>query len=432
MHTVSDNGVPSTSDPGLEDLADFDPFDPAQQGTHHAKMAELRTRCPVARLASGMTVVTRFDDIRTALTERTMQNTHAGRAPGVFVPPEDRLFFFEYDPPDHLPYRRVLLDLLSRRRVANEEPWIRALVEELLDPLVLAGGGEIVSQVSVPLAGRTMMHVAGLPGEDAARWRGWIKDMVLTGFSFNNRNDHGVGYAECYPDQLDYLDEKIAERTEEFEAAGDVAGLPDDTLTRAVAARIDGRPLSHTVKRMMVASVVAGGANTLVNFVSNTFLSLARDSELVGRLHQDGALIPIAVEESLRRDSPSMFMTRTTAEDMELGGAPFCEGQKVLLGLASANRDETVYPQAEEFRLDRADQPPHVAFGWGAHLCLGAHLARLVGITLLDVFLGRVQRVELEPGTAPLPYLSVQGNGLDQLHLRLTPTDRDARQRATS
>ena len=125
-------------------------------------------------------------------------------------------------------------------------------------------------------------------------------------------------------------------------------------------------------------------------------------------------------------------MTRTTAEDMELGGAPFCEGQKVLLGLASANRDETVYPHAEEFRLDRADQPPHVAFGWGAHLCLGAHLARLVGITLLDVFLGRVQRVELEPGTAPLPYLSVQGNGLDQLQLRLTPTDRDEKTTTTS
>ena len=424
MHTVNDDQVPSTADRGLEDLADFEPFDPAQQGTHHDKMAELRERCPVVRLGSGMVVVTRFNDIRTALSERTMENSHAGRAPGVFVPPEDRLFFFEYDPPDHLPNRRVLLDLLSRRRVATEEPWIRALVEELLDPLVRARCGEIVSQLSVPLAGRTMMRAAGLPEDDAPLWRAWIKDMVLTGFSFHNRNERGVGYAECYPDQLAYIDEKLAERAHQVEAGADVASLPDDTLTRVVTARIDGQPLSHTTQRMMVSSVVAGGANTLVNFVSNTMLSLARDPALVDKLHQDPSLIPIAVEESLRRDAPSMYMTRTTAEEMELGGTTIREGEKVLLGLASANRDETVYPHATEFRLDRGDQPPHVAFGWGAHLCLGAHLARLVGVTLLALFLARVHSIDLEPGSSPVPYLSVQGNGLDQLQVRLQPLDR--------
>jgi cytochrome P450 len=108
---------------------------------------------------------------------------------------------------------------------------------------------------------------------------------------------------------------------------------------------------------------------------------------------------------------------------MDLGGAAFCEGEKVLLGLASANRDEITYPGAEEFRLDRAEQPPHVAFGWGAHLCLGAHVARLVGFTLLDVFLDNVWSVELEPGTTPLPYLSIQGNGLDELHVRFRTQD---------
>ena len=411
--------APSTADPGLEDLADFDPFDAAQQGTHHAKMAELRARCPVARLASGMAVVTRFSDIHTALAERSMRNTHAGRAPGVVVPPEDRLFFFEYDPPEHLPYRRVLLDLLSRGRVASEEPRIRSVVEGLLDPLVEAGGGEIVLQLSVPLAGRTMMGVAGFPEADATQWRAWIKDMVLSGFMVSNRNRRGVGYQECYPEELAYLDEKIARRTQELEAGAEGADLPDDTLTRVVTARIDGRPLSHTAKRMMVASVVGGGANTLVNFVSNTILALARDGALVEALQHDRSLIPVAVEESLRRDSPSMFVTRMVAEDMELGGATFSKGEKVLLGLASANRDEAVYLHAEDFRLDRTGEPPHVAFGWGAHLCLGANLARLVGATLLDVFLERVERVELEPGTTPTPYLSVQGNGLDELHVRL-------------
>jgi cytochrome P450 len=350
-----------------------------------------------------------------------MWNTHAGRAPGVVVPSEDRLFFFEYDPPEHLPYRRVLLDLLSRGRVADEEPWIRSLVEGLLDPLVLAGGGEIVSHLSVPLAGRTMMRVAGFPAEDAPQWRAWIKDMVLSGFMFTNRNQRGVGYQQCYPEELAYIDEKIARRAQELAAGEGVGDLPDDTLTRVVTARIGGQPLTRTAKRMMVASVVGGGANTLVNFVSNTILSLARDGALVEALQRDRSLIPVAVEESLRRDSPSMFTTRTAAEDVEVGGAMFCKGEKVLLGLASANRDETVYPHPEDFRLDRTGQPPHVAFGWGTHLCLGAHIARLVGMTLLDVFLERVNCIELEPGTTPMPYLSLQGNGLDELHVRLQP-----------
>jgi cytochrome P450 len=339
----------------------------------------------------------------------------------VVVPPEDRLFFFEYDPPEHLPYRRVLLDLLSSRRVASDEPWIRSAVGALLHPLVLAGGGEIVSQLSVPLAGRTMMRVAGFPEEDAPQWRAWIKDMVLSGFMFTNRNQRGVGYKQCYPEELAYIDEKIAQRAQDPAAGADVGDPPDDTLGRVVTARIDGQPLSHTAKRMMVASVVGGGANTLVNFVSNTILSLARDGALVRALQRDPSLIPVAVEESLRRDSPSMFTTRIAAEDVVLGGAMFCKGEKVLLGLASANRDESVYPDAEDFRLDRSGQPPHVAFGWGSHLCLGANLARLVGITLLDVLLERVDRVELEPGTTPMPYLSLQGNGLDELHIRLQP-----------
>jgi cytochrome P450 len=158
----------------------------------------------------------------------------------------------------------------------------------------------------------------------------------------------------------------------------------------------------------------------MVNFISNTLLSLAREPELVAAIRRDRSLVPVAVEESLRRDSPSMYLTRVCADRARFDGTELAEGEKVLVGLASANRDETAYPDATVFRLDRDDQPGHLAFGWGSHLCIGAPIVRTAGATLLDALLDHVSALELEPGTTPVPYLSPQGNGLDELWLRLS------------
>jgi cytochrome P450 len=156
------------------------------------------------------------------------------------------------------------------------------------------------------------------------------------------------------------------------------------------------------------------------NFISNTLLSLARDPALVEALRMDRTRVPDAVEESLRRDSPSMFISRTCRQPVELHDAELAAGEKVLLGLASANRDETAFREPEEFRLDRGSEPPHVAFGWGTHTCIGAHIVRHTGATLLNALLDLAKAIEVEPGTTPRPCLSPQGNGLDELRLRLT------------
>jgi cytochrome P450 len=195
----------------VTDVASFDPFDPAQQPTHHATMAALRATCPVTQLASGVTVVARYADVRSALTDPGLRNSHAARSPGVSVPAHDRLFFFEYDPPEHSQLRHLVVDLFSRQRADAMSPTIAALAAELLRPLVAAGGGELVSSFSVPFAGRLMMRLAGFPEDDAPRWRAWIKDMVVSGFSFTNRNERGVGFAECYPEVLAYLDDRLAD-----------------------------------------------------------------------------------------------------------------------------------------------------------------------------------------------------------------------------
>ncbi|HUJ66321.1 MAG TPA: cytochrome P450 [Acidimicrobiales bacterium] len=266
----------------------------------------------------------------------------------------------------------------------------------------------------MPLAGRTMMQLAGFPEADASRWRAWIKDMVLSGFSFTNRNERGTGFEQCYPDVLAYLDRHLAERAAALDQ-------PDDVLTRLVTAPADGSELTRTERRMILFSVVSAGTNTLVNFISNTLLSLIRNPDVLQALRADRELLPMAVEESLRRDSPSMYITRSCVATTEVAGTIIEPGAKLLLGLASANRDDSVFPEPEDFRLDRRDQPNHLAFGWGSHVCLGAWVARRVGLVMLDTLLDLVARIDLEPGTTPLPYPSPQGNGLDRLLVRLSP-----------
>ena len=397
----------------------FDPFDPEQGRRHHEAMAELRASCPVARLSSGMLVVSRYADVKSMLGDAHMSNSGAARAPGISVPEQDRFFFFEYDPPLHLPLRRLLRDLLSRQRAEAATSEVRSLIVELLTPLLDAGGGEMVEEFTAPFAGRLMMRLAGFPEEDAPRWRHWIRDMIRSGFSFTNRNDRGTGFEECYPDLLEYLDRHIEDRARSARSAQS-ADRPDDALSRVVTGQIEGEPLSRTLQRMILVSIPSAGGNTMGNFINNTLLALASDPALVEALRGDRTLVAEAVEESLRRDSPSMFISRVCQAPAEVGETSLTAGEKVLLGLASANRDATVYHDPDAFRLDRDGQPPHLAFGWGSHTCIGAHIVRHAGTTLLNTLLDLVATIGLEPGTAPRPYLSPQGNGLDELRLRLT------------
>jgi cytochrome P450 len=391
----------------------FDPFDADEGPRHFEKMAELRAACPVAQLDSGMMILSRFNDVKAVLSDPEMSNRNAGRAAGVEVPTEDRMFFFEYDPPEHSELRAVVRTLLSRRKATERSGEVRALILEHLNPLLDAGGGNVVDHFTAPLTGRLMMRLAGFPEEDAPMWRAWVKDWIRSGFSFTNQNDRGTGFTECYPEIFEYVDRHLDERAEATER-------PEDALTCVVEARIDGKPLSRTHQRMIVMSIPPAGGNTMGNFINNTLHSLAQNPEVFERARTDRSLVPYVIEESLRRDSPSMFISRVCAAEKTIIDEPAPQGQKVLLGLASANRDETVYPNALAFSLDRQGQPPHVAFGWGAHTCVGAHVVRQVGATLLETLLDRVATIDLEPGTAPVRYVSPQGNGFDELHLRLT------------
>lgn len=409
--TPADVGSPSGEAQAILDT--IDPFAASDGARFEALLATLRDQCPVAHLGGGTHLVTRHDDVLSVLRDvQAFGNSHCARAPGVRVPPEDRLIFAEYDPPEHGPLRQLFIDLLSRGRSEGHTELIRTTATGLLGPLLADGRGELVADLAAPLGGRVMMEIIGLPVDDWHRHLEWMGAMSVSGFMATNRTDAGVGYAACFPEVVDYFDAALAER----EALPDP---PDDVLTRIVQARLDGAPLSQTHRRMVLLSLIFGGVNTIVHLFGNLLQTLIEQPEVLEALRADRALVPVAVEESLRRDSPVMFLTRVCTRDTEVAGQPVQAGERVMLHLLSANRDERVYAEPERFRLDR-DEAAHVALGWGAHWCLGAAIARALATTLVDTVLDRVDTMTFEPGFVPEPYSSGVSHAPAELRARLT------------
>ena len=177
------------------------------------------------------------------------------------------------------------------------------------------------------------------------------------------------------------LDGLIAERLADTDAE------PQDLL--AVMVRNvgkDGWSLSPHHARTLAVNVLAGSLSASY-MLGNLFYRFLSDPDFAQTLRDDRSLIPAAVEESLRFEAPVLFLFRTAREETEIGGCPVHAGEHIMLGIASAGRDERAYPDAGEFRLDRTGEPEHLAFGAGPHICLGNHLTRMVGRVALEEIL---------------------------------------------
>ena len=161
--------------------------------------------------------------------------------------------------------------------------------------------------------------------------------------------------------------------------------LPDDVLSVMTRAELDGTLSHHEVRRLSQQLLVAGHETT-ASLISLMLYRLTEQPELLVQLRADPDLIPAAVEESLRLDPPVLFVLRNCTRDTELAGESIRAGQRVAVGIASANRDERVFEEPDAFRLDRG-LPRHISFSGGAHLCMGAALARLVACEALGSFI---------------------------------------------
>jgi len=285
------------------------------------------------------------------------------------------------DPPEHTAFRRLVARGFTPRHVGEIEPAVRAFVVERVERLRAAGGGDVVAELLKPLPSFVVAHYLGVPDEDRARFDGWTADIVAAN-ALGDPLQAGAAVADLFAYFTDLIERRRAEPGDdvvsELVAAGDGAGVPP--------LRILG----------FAFTMVTGGNDTTTGLLS-AGLELLDDAPAQRRLLTDRPdLVPGAVEELLRLTSPVQGLARTATRDVDLHGTRIPAGRKVLLLYAAANRDPREFgPDAEELEVTR---PPRtiLTFGSGAHFCLGAAAARLMGRVVLEELLARCPRFSVD------------------------------------
>jgi cytochrome P450 len=373
----------------------FDPFDADQVQHAWPLLAELRRRSAIVPIAGGMRYVTRHAECQAALRDSaSFSNASGFKQPGVEVPLEDRVLG-ELDPPLHTSVRRVMVTALTPRVVHAAEPFMRATADELLAALPVPGTADLVPAFSAPLPTRVTGHLLGFPPTDADRIAAWAKELMESGFPATNRSDRGEGFERAFPDFAGYIDEQIEAR-----ARSAPPGERPDVLSRLLTLEVDGERLTRRQVRALTRNLITGGFTTTSQLIGNLLHAVLTDASLERKVRTDDHALRVAVEESLRLAPPVLFVPRGCVHDVAIGDTQLHTGERVIVGTASANRDDAVFEDPERFQVERANADQHLTFGYGAHVCPGAALARTEARIAITAFLERFPSgtIRLTPG----------------------------------
>jgi cytochrome P450 len=319
------------------------------------------------------------------------------------------------DAPKHPKLRRLTQDWFMPKSLARIEAAVRDLAARTIDRLVAAGPeADFVPLVSAPYPLHVVMQILGVPEEDEPRM------LFLTQQMFGGQDEelNKSGVAHLTPEQITQI---VVGAVKDFEAyfeglaAKRRADPVDDLASLLANGRIDDEPLTPRDLAGYYTIVAAAGHDTTSASTAGAMLALARDPEQFARVRADRSLVPGIVEEAIRWTTPVQHFMRTAAVDTEIGGQPIKAGDWVMINYVAANHDPAQFADPRRFDAAREGNR-HLAFGAGAHQCLGLHLARLEMRILFDALLDRIERVELagEPRRAKSTFVG----GLKTLPLR--------------
>ena len=366
----------------------INPFD-SKSENRYAAFEEMRAQAPVHETQGGQRFVVGQKAVAEALGS---VDSFVGSFGNTGQAAEEDTVMAAIAEPRHGKIRRLFNSALAFHHVSLIEPFVRSYsAQRLAESLELAdrdGEVEIMESFARRIPSAVIAKVLGIPGDrtdDFARW----SDELLAGQGGSDAATLPVG--ELHPEFSAYLEEQIATRAGSDEA-------PDDMITRMLEATIEGEKLSPRAVLTQSMFLIIAGNETTRNLIGNLIYRLALDTELYGGILYDRTLIPPLIEESLRIDSPVQLLARTCTEDVEIDGVLIKKGDRLLHSIASANRDERFYPDADQFRLDRPKPRDHVAFGAGPHVCPGAFLARMEAEVAVETLLEHVADLGLAPG----------------------------------
>jgi len=290
------------------------------------------------------------------------------------------------DEPDHRATRALVAPAFRPKLLAKwEASLVRRVVDELIDEFVGRGEADLVRQFTFAFPVRVIARILGLPQRDAAQFQRWSLELISMVVDW----DRGVAASQALGA---YFAEQLAERR---------AHPGDDLISELAAVEVDGERLTDDDIFAFLRLLLPAGIETTYRSFGNLLFGLLTNPEQLDAVTRDASLRRLAIEEGLRWEPPIVLIARNCARDTELAGVPIAAGQGVNVFLASANRDERRFPDADRFDVHRAPTQ-HLAFGSGPHMCLGIHLARMESLVALDAVLDRLPDLHLDPA-APTP-----------------------------
>jgi cytochrome P450 len=275
---------------------------------------------------------------------------------------------------------------------------------------------DLIADFASPAPAIVTAELLGVPVADHDQLKTWSADFaeMLGNFQHN-------------PDRFPRILRSVEDMTSYFRSAMQEQRVHprDGLVTAMMAANVDGSKLTEDEIIANLIVTMVGGQETTTNLIGNGVLTLLRNPQALGRLCADPSLIPSALEELLRYESPSQHTARLAPEDVELGGKQIRKRQAVIAVMGAANRDPERFPEPDRLEIERPDNR-HVAFGWAAHFCFGAHLARLEGQIAIATLLRRLPDLALDSAVPPVWRHNLGLRGLTALPLRFRIEERTA------
>ncbi|MEU5089163.1 cytochrome P450 [Streptomyces sp. NPDC021356] len=360
------------------DLA-FDPWDPAFVADPYPAYAELRARGRVLYYEpSDQWLVPHHADVSALLRDRRLGRTYQhrfthedfGRTP---PPPEHEPFhvlndhgMLDLEPPDHTRIRRLVSKAFTPRTVERLKPYVHRLADELVAGLVQTGGGDLLADVAEPLPVAVIAEMLGIPERDRDLLRPWSA-AICGMYELNPSEQTAVKAVRASAEFSQYLRELIAARRAE---------PGEDLISGLIAAHDEGDRLTEQEMVSTAVLLLNAGHEATVNATANGWWALFRNPDQLAALRADHSLVPSAVEELMRYDTPLQLFERWVLDEIEIDGTTIPRGAEIALLFGSANHDPEVFNAPDRLDLTRRDNP-HISFSAGIHYCIGAPLARI-------------------------------------------------------
>ncbi|GGU29128.1 cytochrome P450 [Streptomyces lavendofoliae] len=394
---------------------DFDPWSPAFVADPYPAYAELRARGRVHWFEpTRQYLVPRHADVSALLRDRRLGRTYRHRFTdedfGRTPPPAAHEPFhtlndhgmLDLEPPDHTRIRRLVSKAFTPRTVERLRPYVHRLADELVGSLVAEGGGDLLTAVAEPLPVAVIAEMLGIPEADRAPLRPWSAD-ICGMYELNPDEETAARAVRASVEFSAYLRELIAERR---------ARPGEDLISALIAAHDEGDRLTGQELVSTCVLLLNAGHEATVNSTVGAWWTLFRHPEQLAALRADPGLVPTAVEELLRYDTPLQLFERWVLDDIEIGGTTVPRGSEIALLFGSANRDADAFDRPDTLDLARVDNP-HISFSAGIHYCVGAPLARMELAASMTALLERAP--ELRPVREPERRPGLVIRGLDGL-----------------